>query len=328
MREGAAALSAMSPGELAAFLLALVALAFLLLALFWPLLFPTPLRRRVRRLRAEGSGPDDAPAGEDAAQRHVSRLTGEVTTGWFDPLYPPLYRLSHYTSHDLGLRLKQAGYHGRRALVMFMLAKLTMPIIAFPLAWAYLDLTLSGWLPGPLVPLMAAGIAIAAFWAADLFLKNITLRRQERIKRSWPDALVLMQLCIESGLGLEAAISKVAQEIREISPDIADEFSITLAELIYFQNRREALENLGERIDLPIVREVTLALAQAERYGMALGATLNSLAAESRRVRLSEAERKAAALPARLTVPMILFFLPALFVVILTPAIIQVFELN
>lgn len=331
MAEEAAAttLPGMLTPELVVYALALLAFASGMLALFWPVLFADPLRRRVRRLHTADT--DDAEGGSKRAQaaaRHARRLTGEASESWLDPLYLPLYRLSRYTSPDLGVRLKRAGYHGRRRLVQFMLEKLITPFIVFPLAWMYLNLTLSAQLPDLLIVMMAAGLGILSFWAADLLLKNAALRRQERIRRSWPDALVLMQICVDAGLGLEAAISKVAQDIRAISPDIANEFSITLAELIYFQNRRMALENMGERVGLPMVREVTQALAQAERYGMALGTTLNTLAADSRRARLAAAEKKAAALPARLTVPMILFFLPALFVVILTPAIIQVFELN
>ncbi len=304
-----------APAEGVLFALGLLAVACLLLALFWGLLFPDPLRRRMLALR--GAGSDKTAGGR-----------GEAPGGWRETLYPPLLWLSQFTTRDLRLRLRRSGLHGRNALVLFMLVKVLAPLVLFPIFWRYFDLTLADRLPGWLLVVLAAGLALASAWTPDLFLRNVSLRRRERIKRAWPDALVLMRLCISAGLGLEAALAKVAREMREISSEVAEELDITVAELIYFQNRREALHNLGERIDLPSVREVALALAQAERYGMALSATLHRLADESRKSRLAEAEKKAASLPALLTVPMILFFLPALFVVILTPALIQVFGLN
>lgn len=304
-----------SVGDLALVALALVAGASLVLVALWGVLFPDPLRRRVRRFRA--SAPDP-----------TTGVRRDPSGGWTEALYPPLLWLAGLTTENLRLRLRRAGYQGHGAVVVFMLGKVAAPSLMFPILWRYLDLTLAERLSGWLVAVLSVVLALAFAWLPDLLLHNLALRRRERIKRAWPDTLVLMRLCISAGLGLEAALSKVAREMREISTEVAAELDITVAELIYFQNRREALHNLGERIDLQVVREVSLALAQAERYGMALSETLHRLAEESRRARLAEAEKKAASLPALLTIPMILFFLPALFVVILTPALIEVFGMN
>ena len=295
--------------------LGVVAAVCLLLVLLWGVIFPDPLQRRVRSLRSFGAEP--ATGGR-----------AELAGTWYEPLYEPMLRLSRLLTDDLRLRLRRAGHQGHGAVVTFMLVKLGTPVVLFPVGWAYLDLTLGERLPGWVLVAIAGVLALGSAWAPDLYLRNLSLRRREKIKRAWPDTLVLLRLCISAGLVLEAALSKVAREMRDISPEVAEELDITVAELIYFQNRREALQHLGDRCDLPMVREVSLALAQAERYGMALSSTLQRLAEESRRVRLAEAEKRAASLPALLTVPMILFFLPALFVVILSPALIQVFGFN
>ncbi|MCC1482890.1 type II secretion system F family protein [Roseibaca sp. Y0-43] len=306
-------------------LLIFIAISLFILAIQWDRLFPDRLHDRVRKISDEKRTKTPVSIEGDDLQK-LSLQSPEEESTWYISLYSPMQRLSKIVTPDLSRRLRRGGYHAPKHLVIFMLAKFVIPLIMFPLFWNYLDLVISAKLNFFALLLLTIVLSLASFWSPELFLKNTTLRRQERIKRAWPDTLVLMQLCIDSGLGLEAAMAKVIQEIRPISSEIADEFAITLAELIYFQNRRTALENLGDRVNLSSVREVTVALAQAERYGMALGATLNALAAESRRTRLAAAEKKAAALPARLTVPMILFFLPALFVVILSPAIIQVLE--
>ena len=157
-----------------------------------------------------------------------------------------------------------------------------------------------------------------------LFLKNRITKRQLSIRRAFPDALDLLLICVESGMSIEAAFKRVSEEIGSQSIALAEELTLTTAELSYLQDRRQAYENLARRTDLEGVRSVCVALQQAERYGTPLGQTLRVLAQENRDMRMSEAEKKAAALPPKLTVPMILFFLPVLFIVILGPAAIRV----
>jgi tight adherence protein C len=159
----------------------------------------------------------------------------------------------------------------------------------------------------------------------ELFLKNLTTKRQLSMRRAWPDALDLMLICVESGLSIEQSFRRVSHEVGTQSPALAEELMLTTAELSYLPERRVAYENIASRTGLEQVKSVTTALIQAERYGTPLGTALRVLSQESRDQRMSDAEKKAAALPPKLTVPMILFFLPVLFVVIMTPALIQVF---
>ncbi|MCB1463281.1 MAG: type II secretion system F family protein, partial [Nitratireductor sp.] len=168
-------------------------------------------------------------------------------------------------------------------------------------------------------------VAYAGFYAPNLFVKNQVSKRQLSIRRAWPDALDLLLICVESGMSLEAAFKKVAVEIGVQSAPLAEELILTNAELSYLQERRKAFENLSERTGLDGVKAVAMALIQAERYGTPIAHALRVLAQENRDMRMAEAEKKAAALPPKLTVPMIIFFLPVLFAVIMGPAMIQIF---
>jgi tight adherence protein C len=171
---------------------------------------------------------------------------------------------------------------------------------------------------------ICVGCAYLGLQAPMLFLKNAISKRQLQIKRAFPDALDLLLICIESGMSIEAAFRKVATEIVNQSIALSEEFTLTTAELSYLQDRKVAYENLAKRTGLEGVKSVCLALMQSERYGTPLGQSLRVMAQENRDMRMTEAEKKAAALPPKLTVPMILFFLPVLFVVILGPTGIRV----
>src|SRR5471032_1883490 len=175
---------------------------------------------------------------------------------------------------------------------------------------------------------MCVGAAYLGLQAPMLFLKNAISKRQLSIRRAFPDALDLLLICVESGMSIEAAFRKVSEEIGTQSVALAEEFTLTTAELSYLPDRRQAYENLAQRTGLEGVKAVCLALQQAERYGTPLATTLRVLAQENRDMRMSEAEKKAAGLPPKLTVPMILFFLPVLFVVILGPAAIKVMAIR
>ena len=181
----------------------------------------------------------------------------------------------------------------------------------------------------PELPVLAKAAIILAFtclgyYLPTLYVKNRITKRQKSIKRHWPDALDLLLICVESGMSSEHAFRKVASEIGNQSTELAEELSLTTAELSFLPDRRIAYENLANRTNLDSVKAVVLGLIQSEKYGTSLGHVLRVLAQESRDMRMSEAEKKAAALPPKLTVPMILFFLPVLFAVIITPAVIQI----
>jgi tight adherence protein C len=205
----------------------------------------------------------------------------------------------------------------------FIFFRFVMPPILFVVTLLYLSF-LNDFGLQPMARFAAScGAAFVGFYLPNLFVENVITRRQDSIRKAFPDALDLLLICVESGMSIEAAFQKVAAEIGEESVELAEELGLTTAELSYLQERRMAYENLAKRTGLPGVKAVSTSLIQAERYGTPLGQALRVMAQENRDMRMSEAEKKAASLPPKLTVPMIVFFLPALFGVILGPAIIK-----
>lgn len=222
-------------------------------------------------------------------------------------------------------RLRQAGYRSQNALNIFLFARFVLPFIFFAVGAFYIFyLGYLGDKPMSVRILASIGAAYLGFYAPNIYISNRTSKRQLSIKRAWPDALDLLLICVESGVSMEVALRRVADEIAMASPELAEELVLTTAELSFLQDRRVAYENLGTRTGLDIVKAVMQALIQAERYGTPIAQALRVLAQESRDTRMNEAEKKAAALPPKLTVPMIVFFLPVLIAVILGPAGIQV----
>ena len=226
------------------------------------------------------------------------------------------------------LKLLQAGYRGQAPYVTFLFFRLISPVAMLLLSTIYVFVVLKLNQPA----MVKIGICLAATYLGMhlpyLMLKNKITRRQLSLKRAFPDALDLLLICVESGMSIEAAFRRVSDEIGSQSIPLMEELTLTTAELSYLQDRRQAYENLAKRTDLEGVRAVCMSLQQAERYGTPLGQTLRVMAQENRDMRMSEAEKKAAALPPKLTVPMILFFLPVLFIVILGPAAIRVMALQ
>ncbi len=220
-------------------------------------------------------------------------------------------------------KLKMAGLRGQAPIVAFLFFRVAAPIAMFVFALIYLNFVNDYGLP-PMLRLVASiGAAYVGFYLPNLFLSNLIQRRQTSIKRAFPDALDLLLICVQAGMSTEAAFHKVSKELTSRSIELAEEFSLTTAELSDLQERRQAYENLGMRTGLPGVKAVGMSLIQAERYGTPIGTALRVMAKENRDMRMSEAERKAAALAPKLTVPMIVFFLPVLFVVIMGPAVIR-----
>jgi tight adherence protein C len=220
--------------------------------------------------------------------------------------------------------LRQAGYRSERHVVAFLAIRAVAPLILAALVFLYSSTVFADRV-SPSMRLVAVAFgALAGFYIPNIFLKNMTQRRQDSIRRAWSDALDLLLICVESGMSIEAALQRVSREIGSQSVPLAEELTLTTAELSYLQDRRKAFENLGKRTGLSIVRSVVTSLIQSERYGTPMGHALRVLAQENRDMRMSDAEKKAAALPPKLTVPMVLFFLPVIFVVILGPSIILV----
>ncbi len=225
-------------------------------------------------------------------------------------------------------KLVMAGYRGHAPYVTFLFARAVTPIVLFIAAVVYVFVISHMEKSMPIKIGICVGMAYLGLQAPMLFLKNAIGKRQLQIKRAFPDALDLLLICIESGMSVEVAFRKVASEIVTQSIALSEEFTLTTAELSYLQDRKVAYENLAKRTGLEGVKSVCLALQQSERYGTPLGQSLRVMAQENRDMRMTEAEKKAAALPPKLTVPMIVFFLPVLFVVILGPTGIKISELH
>jgi tight adherence protein C len=224
-------------------------------------------------------------------------------------------------------KLSRAGFRGPTAVYTFLFFRFVMPIIMFIVAIFYLFVVLKLGMQ-PLVKVaIAVGIAFVGFYLPDLFVQNVIDKRMASIMKAFPDGLDLLLICVEAGMSVEAAFNKVATEVGTQSVELAEEFALTTAELSYLPDRRQAYENLAKRCGHPGVKAVCTSLIQAERYGTPLGTALRVMALENREMRMMEAEKKAAALPAKLTVPMIIFFLPVLFAVIIGPAVIKIMKL-
>ncbi len=226
-------------------------------------------------------------------------------------------------------KLRTAGFRGQNPLTKFLFFRLVLPFIGFVLAAVYLFVM--GAMPDqPLFVKVVVCIfaAYGGFYLPVLYVSNRATKRKQSIQKAWPDALDLLLICVESGMSVEAAFRKVSEEIGAQSVELAEEFVLTNAELSFLQERKAAYENLASRTGLETVKSITQALIQAERYGTPVAMALRVLANESREMRMNEAEKKAAALPPKLTVPMILFFLPVLFAVILGPAIMTALALK
>jgi tight adherence protein C len=225
-------------------------------------------------------------------------------------------------------KLAQAGERGETAVVRYVFSRLVMPVVLFFAALVYLFFIGNFEQPAIVRLMIAVGIGVVGTYAPNVMLKNKIQKRQLSIRRAWPDALDLMLICVESGMSIEQAFKKVADEVAVQSIPLAEELALVNAELAYLNDRRKAYENLGRRTGLEQVKAVMTSLIQADSYGTPVGQALRVLAQESRDMRMAEAEKKAAGLPPKLTVPMIIFFLPCLFIVIIGPAAIQVMGID
>jgi tight adherence protein C len=306
--------------------LAAIGAAATVLTLAMPLLVRDDLNRRLKAVAVEREKlrqreRERMARGEKLALRQSPRLYMKTVVDQFN--------LTKWLGQEEArAKLIQAGYRGQAAYVTFLFFRMVAPVALLMFSLVYVFLMLD--LDQPAAVKVGVCLATSYFGmhVPYLFLKNKIARRQLSIKRAFPDALDLLLICVESGMSIEAAFRKVAQEVGTASIPLAEELTLTTAELSYLQDRRQAYENLAKRTDLDGVKAVCVSLQQAERYGTPLGQTLRVMAQENRDMRMMEAEKKAAALPPKLTVPMILFFLPVLFVVILGPAGIRVLAIQ
>jgi len=252
--------------------------------------------------------------------RQTAKLRQKTSKGFMQQIVDQLKLRQMFDNNELRDKLKRAGLRGQAPLVTYMFFRVSIPVIVFAVALFYLFLLNALSYPPMIKLLIALGAAFVGSYLPNLFIENLAQKRQSSIRVVFPDALDMLLICVQSGMSVEAAFGRVSKEMASQSMELAEEMSLTTAELSYLQDRRQAFDNLGKRTGIPGVKAVTTALIQAERYGTPVGQALRVMAKENRDIRQSEAEKKAAALPPKLTVPMILFFLPVLFVVILGPA--------
>jgi tight adherence protein C len=260
-------------------------------------------------------------------EKKAASLRQQSAKGYMSGIVQGLNLRKALETEETRAKLKMAGLRTQGYVITFLFFRVALPIVFAAAAFIYLNFINDFKQPFMIKLLIVIGGAYVGFFGPNIFISNMIAKRKEQIKASFSDALDLLLICVESGMSIEAAFNKVAEEIGTASPILAEEMSLTTAELSYLPDRRQAYENFGKRTGLLSIKSVATSLIQAERYGTPLANSLRVLAQENRDMRMAEAERKAAGLPPKLTVPMILFFLPVIFVVILGPAIIKLMKM-
>jgi tight adherence protein C len=278
------------------------------------------LRARLRKVAGEREGLRERRLTELAAEsKRRLRKNDGTRLGWLARL---LRRPEADGRGDIAARLRMAGFRGAAAEAVFLCSRMICPLILLLAALAALRVFGSAGAP-TMLPLLCGGAAGAGYVLPRLVLDRLVARRQKAILRAFPDALDLLLICVQSGMSVEAALARVTKDISPQSIELAEELSLTMAELSYLPARWRAYANLGERTGLTAVKLITTALVQAERHGTSIGQALTAAAREAREARIMEAERKAAALPPKLSVPLVVFFLPVLLTIILAPALMR-----
>lgn len=230
-------------------------------------------------------------------------------------------------ARDLKSAMAQAGWRRQSAAITFIFFRMASPILMTVAALVFVSANPEyAKKTFAMKMLIFAGAAVLGYYLPNIVLSNSIKKRQAVLTRTFPDALDLLVICVDAGLSIEAAFNKVTEEMALSAPVIAEEMGLTAAELAFLGERRLAYDNLAERTGLPSVKSLATALAQSEKYGTSISNALKVISQEVRDTRMNAAEKKAAALPAQLTVPMIIFFLPVLFMVIIGPALIRVFH--
>lgn len=228
------------------------------------------------------------------------------------------------SSTELKEKLSQAGYRSQNALIMFTFARVAFACGLFALSILVISMWKDFPYPIQVKALIMAGAAVIGFYLPKTFVSNNATKRQTELNSGFADALDLMVICVEGGLSVEGAFDKVTNELTDKAPILAQEFGLTSAELSYLGDRHKAYSNFADRTGLPAIKSLTTTLLQSEKYGTPVGQALKVLGRERRQERMAFAEKKGASLPAKLTVPMILFFLPPLFMVVIGPAAIKI----
>lgn len=301
-------------------ILAGVAAFSVLLAIYAAVSVRDPMAKRVKALNERR---EQLKAGITAStsKRRAKLVQKNATTDRIRDFLSSLKVLQDSQVKTAQIKLLQAGIRSKDYAFAVIFGRMVLPIVlGGTMAFlVYGTEMFADWTPLKAYGLVA-GSAILAYKAPDIYLKNKIQKRSSAIRKGIPDALDLLVICAEAGLTVDAAFGRVAKELGKAYPELGDEFSLTAIELGFLTDRRHAFENLATRIDLDSVRGVVTTMIQTEKYGTPLASALRVLSAEFRNERMMRAEEKAARLPAIMTVPLILFILPVLFVVILGPA--------
>jgi tight adherence protein C len=307
----------LSPIDLATLLAALATVA-VMVAVWAATTVRDPMRGRVRALQERR---EQLKAGISSSRKRGSVVAKAEATDAMRHILKKLAVLQDEQTQVAAARLAQAGIRSKDAIVALLFARLVMPLFlgggmllavyVFHLFDDYSNFSQM---------LIAGGSLFGSYKAPDLFVQNLISKRSEAIRKGLPDALDLLVICAEAGLTVDAAFSRVARELGAGYPELGDEFALTSIELGFLTDRRQAFDNLSSRVALESIRGVVTTMVQTEKYGTPLASALRVLSAEFRNERMMRAEEKAARLPAIMTIPLILFILPVLFVVILGPA--------
>jgi len=296
--------------------------AFLVVLAIWSSgLIKDPMHGRIKHLQDRRQ---DLKRGYTAPTKRKATVKKSSHLGAMQIIVNGFSLMKNEQAEKFRLKLLQAGYRSKDALVFFMFFKLVLPlligIIAVVLIYGIGMFDLE-----PMMKTLACGGSVlVASILPETILKNITIKRNLEMQKALPDVLDLLVICAEAGLTLDSALHRVVKEMAQTGPDLADELSFTAIELGFLQERRQAISNLAERVTLPAVQSVTATLIQSEKYGTPLAQSLRVLSGEFRNERMMKAEEKAAKLPATMTIPLILFILPTLFVVLIGPAACQI----
>ena len=305
--------------QLIATVMAAVCVFATVLSVAMPMLARDRMNQRMKEMAVERAKMRSARIADLAKDVKGGKLR-TAPKGFMQRIVDELDLRAKFDNEELRENLKRAGLRGQAPVVSFMFFRIAAPVVLFISTLVYVFFVGDVAYPPVIKVMIALGAGFLGFYVPNVFISNLATKRQQSIKQAWPDSLDMLLICVQSGMSVEAAFGKVAKEIGRQSLELAEEMTLTTAELSYLQDRRQAYENLAKRTGLAGVKSVTTALVQAERYGTPVGTALRTMAKENREIRQSEAEAKAAALPPKLTVPMIVFFLPVLFIVILGPA--------
>jgi tight adherence protein C len=301
-------------------ILAGIAAAAMMFAIYNVVTVRDPMAKRVKALNARR---DELKSGiiKASGRKRQSLVRRTDTTDKMKERLEAMKVLQESQVKIIQQKLAHAGIRNKELAVVVIFARMVLPVVL-----GFIGVVAIYWLEmfpdwGSLKRFMAfAGLVVAGYKGPETFLKNKASKRTDAIRKGLPDALDLLVICAEAGLTVDASFNRVAKELGRAYPELGDEFQLTAIELSFLTERRQAFENFAYRVDLDAVKGVVTTMIQTERYGTPLASALRVLSAEFRNERMMRAEEKAARLPAIMTVPLILFILPVLFIVILGPA--------